>query len=176
VGELGLDPETVLKFIQLVLRGAAYFFAGFALLALSSYVVFLCLEIFASQPRAKARIAKVPQPVGCAPVVEQTQEEVVQALAGLRARYGIFGCLGNHETITETEESITRLFAEQGIRMLRQERAPIQLNGEMLNLIGIADSQPDLRAVVMPDTVNILLVHYIGARPEITVLELVRGI
>jgi hypothetical protein len=36
--------------------------------------------------------------------------------------------------------------------------------------------QPNLRAVVMPDTVNILLVHYIGARPEITVLELVRGI
>jgi hypothetical protein len=28
----------------------------------------------------------------------------------------------------------------------------------------------------LPDTVNILLVHYIGARPEITVLELVRGI
>jgi uncharacterized protein len=94
------------------------------------------------------------------------QEEVVQALAGLRAPYGVFGCLGNHEVITETEESITRLFAAQDIRILRQERAPIQLQGETLNLIGVDDSQPDLKGVerlVMPDTVNILLVHNIGA-------------
>jgi predicted MPP superfamily phosphohydrolase len=90
------------------------------------------------------------------------QEGVVQALAGLRAPYGVFGCLGNHETITQTEESITRLFAAQGIRILRQDRAPIRLGGDTLNLIGIDDSQPDLRVIarqVMPNTVNILLVH-----------------
>ena len=90
------------------------------------------------------------------------QEEVVQVLAGLRAPYGVFGCLGNHETITKTEESITRLFAAQGIHILRQDRAPIRLGGDTLNLIGIDDSQPDLRVIahqVMPDTVNILLVH-----------------
>ncbi|HWY06263.1 MAG TPA: metallophosphoesterase [Candidatus Acidoferrales bacterium] len=90
------------------------------------------------------------------------QGEVVQALAGLRAPHGVFGCLGNHEWITETEESITRLFAAQGIRILRQERAPIRLGGDSLNLIGIDDSQPDLKVIarqVMPDTVNILLVH-----------------
>jgi len=90
------------------------------------------------------------------------QAEVVQALAGLRAPYGVFGCLGNHETITQTEESITRLFAAQGIHILRQERASIRLGGDTLNLIGIDDSQPDLRVIarqVMPDTVNILLVH-----------------
>jgi predicted MPP superfamily phosphohydrolase len=90
------------------------------------------------------------------------QAEVVQALAGLRAPYGVFGCLGNHETITQTEDSITRLFAAQGIHILRQDRAPIRLGGDTLNLIGIDDSQPDLRVIarqVMPDTVNILLVH-----------------
>jgi predicted MPP superfamily phosphohydrolase len=90
------------------------------------------------------------------------QGEVVQALAGLRAPYGVFGCLGNHETITQTEESITQLFAAQGIHILRQDRAPIRLGGDTLNLIGIDDSQPDLRVIarqVMPDTVNILLVH-----------------
>ena len=74
MGDLGLDPETALKLIQILLRGAAYFFAGFALLALSTYVVFLCLEIFASQPSAKTRIAKVPQPVGCAPAAEQNHD------------------------------------------------------------------------------------------------------
>jgi uncharacterized protein len=91
------------------------------------------------------------------------QAEVVQALAGLRAPHGVFGCLGNHETITQTEESITRLFAAQGIRILRQERTPIQLQGETLNLIGVDDSHPDLQGVerlVMPDTVNVLLIHY----------------
>jgi predicted MPP superfamily phosphohydrolase len=94
------------------------------------------------------------------------QGEVVRALAGLRAPYGVFGCLGNHEVITQTEESITRLFAAQGIRILRQDRAPIQFDGETLNLIGVDDSQPDLKGIerlVMPDAVNILLVHNIGA-------------
>ena len=89
--------------------------------------------------------------------------EVVQALAGLRAPYGVFGCLGNHESITQTEESITRLFAARDIRILRQERAPIRLRGETLNLIGVDDSLTELQVIaplVMPDTVNILLVHY----------------
>lgn len=94
------------------------------------------------------------------------QGDVVQALTGLRAPYGVFGCLGNHEWSTNTEESITRLFAAQGIRILRQERAPIQLHGETLNLIGVDDSLTELQVVqrlVMPDTVNILLVHYPNA-------------
>ena len=90
------------------------------------------------------------------------QGEVVQALAGLRAPYGVFGSLGNHESITETEASITRLFAAQGIRILRQERAPIRLGGDTLNLIGIDDSFTDSQGVerlVMPGTVNIVLNH-----------------
>ncbi|MGH7517019.1 MAG: metallophosphoesterase [Gemmatimonadales bacterium] len=98
------------------------------------------------------------------------QAEVVQALAGLRAPYGVFGCLGNHETITQTEESITRLFAAQGIRILRQERAPIQLQGETINLIGIdligIDDRvmllEELERLLLPDMVNILLCHYPG--------------
>lgn len=93
------------------------------------------------------------------------QGEVVQALAGLRAPFGVFGCLGNHESITQTEESITRLFAAQGIRILRQERALIQLRGETLNLIGVDDSEPDInvtKRLVMLDRVNILLVHNMG--------------
>jgi uncharacterized protein len=92
----------------------------------------------------------------------EAEGEVVQALAGLRAPYGVFGCLGNHESITQTEESITRLFAARDIRILRQERAPIRLRGETLNLIGVDDSLTELQVVkplVMADTVNILLIH-----------------
>jgi len=90
------------------------------------------------------------------------QGEVVQALAGLHAPYGVFGSLGNHESITDTEDSITRLFAAQGIHILRQERALIRLGGDTLNLIGVDDSITDDKAVehlVMPGTVNILLNH-----------------
>src|SRR5437762_8649881 len=105
----------------------------------------------------------------------QAQGEVVQALAGLRAPYGVFGCLGNHEIYTETEDSITRLFAAVGIRILRQERALIQSHGEVLNLIGVDYQQRRFsrdhdghlvdrylegsEKLVMPDMVNILLSH-----------------
>jgi len=101
--------------------------------------------------------------------------EVVHALAGLRASYGVFGCLGNHEFYTETEDSITRLFAAAGIRILRQERASIQSHGEVLNLIGVDYQQRRFsrdhdghlvdrylegsEKLVMPDMVNILLSH-----------------
>ena len=102
----------------------------------------------------------------------EAEGQVVNALAGLRAPYGVFGCLGNHEEESETEESITRLFAVQSIRILRQERAPIRLGGEALNLIGIdcprgrtralyqRDISRRLQGLVMPETVNILLSHY----------------
>jgi predicted MPP superfamily phosphohydrolase len=98
----------------------------------------------------------------------EAQGEAVRVLAGLRAPYGVFGCLGNHEAEVGIEESITRLFAAQGIRILRQERAPIGLRGETLNLIGIDDGGEryrrlqELKALVMPNTVNILLHHYPG--------------
>lgn len=74
MGDLGLDPVTALKLIQILLRAAAYFFAGFALLALSTYVVFLCLEIFSPRPSAKAKV--VPPQVGCASAVEQTYDPI----------------------------------------------------------------------------------------------------
>jgi hypothetical protein len=76
----------------------------------------------------------------------EAQSEAVGVLAGLRALHGVFGCMGNHEADVGIEDSITRLFAAQGIRMLRQERAPIQIGDEMINLIGIdhgSDLAPD---------------------------------
>jgi predicted MPP superfamily phosphohydrolase len=93
----------------------------------------------------------------------EAQAEVVGVLAGLRAPYGVYGCLGNHETITRTEASITRAFSEQGIRILRQERALIRVSEATLNLIGVDDSLEDLGVIqplVMPGTVNILLCHW----------------
>jgi len=62
---------------------------------------------------------------------------VVQALSALKAPFGVFGCLGNHEIYTETQDSITRLFAAEGIHILRQQRMPLQTGDEALNLIGV---------------------------------------
>jgi hypothetical protein len=106
-----------------------------------------------------------------------TQQAVVNALAGLRAPFGVFGCLGNHEAWSRSETSIARLFEQAGIRMLRQARVPITTQGEALNLIGV-DFETRLRwrdrpggghvvrrylegvePLVAPDTVNILLSH-----------------
>jgi uncharacterized protein len=105
----------------------------------------------------------------------EAQGEVVQALAGLRAPCGVFGCLGNHEYSLEVEDSISRLFAGERIRILRQERAPIQWRGETLNLIGIDYESRRFshehsghvveqylagsEKLVAPDMVNILLSH-----------------
>jgi hypothetical protein len=75
VANLGLDSETALQLILIVLRGAAYFFGGFALVGLSAYVVFLCLEIFSPRPQVKAT-AEVPKPPGCASRAEPTQNLV----------------------------------------------------------------------------------------------------
>jgi Calcineurin-like phosphoesterase len=91
----------------------------------------------------------------------EAQGEAVRVLAGLRAPYGVFGCLGNHEAEVGIEESITRLFAAQGIRILRQERSLIKRGDAMLNLVGVDNTDPDriltmVKGLVMPGTVNIL--------------------
>jgi hypothetical protein len=104
------------------------------------------------------------------------ERRVVSVLAGLRAPHGVFGCLGNHEEESETEEYVTGLFTAQGIPILRQERAPIRLGGDELNLIGIdcprthseqggeEEYRRDVnrrlhQQLVIPGTVNILLSH-----------------
>lgn len=105
----------------------------------------------------------------------EQQGEVVRTLAGLRAPFGVFGCLGNHEEESGTGESITRLFTARGIQILREARAPIVLGGQTLNLIGTDDpngqtSETDyqgdvhrklrqIKDLMMPETVNILLSH-----------------
>jgi uncharacterized protein len=103
------------------------------------------------------------------------QGAVVEALSGLNAPFGVFGCLGNHEWLTETEDSITRLFSAQGTRILRGERVAIDSAGSKLNLLGVDyqslagrmeapghEAQEYLSGVerlLIPDTVNILLSH-----------------
>jgi len=66
-----------------------------------------------------------------------TQRAVVEALSGLTAPFGVFGCLGNHDAWAGVQDSITRLFLQAGIRILRHQRVSIAAQGDSLNLIGV---------------------------------------
>ena len=104
-----------------------------------------------------------------------TQLPVVQALSGLTAPYGVFGCLGNHDAWALVQDSITALFRQVGIRILRHERVAIAAHGESINLMGIDYTSKramgshvegivqrylaGVDAMVDPDRVNILLSH-----------------
>jgi calcineurin-like phosphoesterase family protein len=66
-----------------------------------------------------------------------TEGAVVQALSALKAPLGVFGCLGNHENLTGTRDSITGLFATEGIHILRQAHIAIQTGNEAFNLMGV---------------------------------------
>lgn len=71
-----------------------------------------------------------------------TQGAVVDALSGLRAPFGVFGSLGNHDMWARVEDSITGLFREAGIRILRGTNVPITAQGESFNLIGVDFQSP----------------------------------
>jgi hypothetical protein len=66
-----------------------------------------------------------------------TQQAVVEALSGLRAPFGVFGCLGNHDAWAGVEDSITELFRQTGVRILRGAAVPITAHGDWFQLIGV---------------------------------------
>ena len=102
-----------------------------------------------------------------------TQQAAVEALSGLRAPFGVYGCLGNHDAWAGVEDSITELFRRTGVRMLRGESVPIATQGESFNLIGVdfqshrrfgpsaavARLLGNIEGLIARDRVNILLSH-----------------
>lgn len=102
-----------------------------------------------------------------------TQQAVVEALSGLKAPFGVFASLGNHDAWSGVEQSITELFRQVGVRMLRAANVPISISGESLNLIGVdfqsrrrfgpSPAVPhllaDIEELISRDRVNILLSH-----------------
>ena len=102
-----------------------------------------------------------------------TQGPVVDALRGLHAPYGVYGSLGNHDAWARVQASITELFRQAGIRILRAENVSIAAYGESFNLIGVdfqsqhafgpSPAVPhllgDIEGIVDRGRVNILLSH-----------------
>jgi predicted MPP superfamily phosphohydrolase len=102
-----------------------------------------------------------------------TQRPVVEALSGLHAPFGVWGCLGNHDMWTGVEDSITDLFRHIDYRMLRGEAVPITRGPDSLNLIGVDFQSPrqfgptpatghllaNIERLIDPHRVNVLLSH-----------------
>jgi uncharacterized protein len=104
-----------------------------------------------------------------------TAPVAVKALSGLKAPFGVFGCLGNHDVYAGAEDLLSELFARCGIRILRQERTAITTGHDQFNLIGLDFTNSRSMSVggwhlssrklegvenlMVPGTANILLSH-----------------
>ena len=104
----------------------------------------------------------------------------VQVLSHLKARYGVFACMGNHDVYAGVEEEMTRLFAEKGIRVLRNDAASLRVGNATLSILGIDDlnwGRPDLSRALRnagseAGEARLLLSH----RPEIFPAAAQKGI
>ncbi len=63
--------------------------------------------------------------------------DCIDEVRGLRAPLGVWGCNGNHEIYARAEDTAQFLFAQAGMRLLRQENAQVNFNGASFNLIGV---------------------------------------
>lgn len=96
--------------------------------------------------------------------------ECVAELGMLRAPLGTWGCNGNHEIYAGAEDDAERLFAANGMRLLRHSAAQISWRGASFNLMGVdyqhvpftGSTMPDLpgiESLVRREMPNILLSH-----------------
>ncbi|OLD79330.1 MAG: hypothetical protein AUF67_16550 [Acidobacteria bacterium 13_1_20CM_58_21] len=97
--------------------------------------------------------------------------DCIDEIRHLHAPLGIWGCNGNHEVYARAEDEAAYLYAQAGMKLLRQENAQITFKGAPFNLIGI-DYQRErtprsqrqqtlarLQPLVRRDMINILLSH-----------------
>jgi predicted MPP superfamily phosphohydrolase len=89
---------------------------------------------------------------------------VIESLSELKAPYGVFGCLGNHEFYSRAPDEITRRLNDAGVKMLRNENAILNIRGGELAILGIddlghGDDFPAAMKSVPPDMTKILMSH-----------------
>jgi uncharacterized protein len=97
--------------------------------------------------------------------------DCIDEVRRLRAPLGVWGCNGNHEVYAKAEDAAQQLFAQAGMKLLRQENAQIAFRGAQFNLIGVDYQRertssghkqqmlPFLAPLVRRDMPNILLSH-----------------
>ncbi|HEY6389248.1 MAG TPA: metallophosphoesterase [Candidatus Acidoferrum sp.] len=63
--------------------------------------------------------------------------DCIDEVKGLRAPLGVWGCNGNHEIYARAEDTAQILFAQAGMKLLRQENAEVTFEGTSFNIIGV---------------------------------------
>lgn len=91
-------------------------------------------------------------------------EPVAAALCKLKARYGVYACLGNHDHWTDAE-LVTSAFRKHGITVLINEGVRIDARGASFWIAGVDDymvGKTDVPAALRgsyPDELKLLLAH-----------------
>jgi predicted MPP superfamily phosphohydrolase len=94
-------------------------------------------------------------------------EPFIRAISTLKAKYGVYGILGNHDLFTNSGELIESGFAHHGFKLLRGANEIIDVEGAMLNIIGVdyiglnskIRSVDDALRGISTDGTTILLLH-----------------
>lgn len=63
--------------------------------------------------------------------------DCIEEVSRLHAPMGVWGCNGNHEIYAKVEDAAQQLFAQAGMKLLRQENALLSYRGAPFNLIGV---------------------------------------
>jgi predicted MPP superfamily phosphohydrolase len=63
--------------------------------------------------------------------------DCIEEVSRLRSPLGVWGCNGNHEIYAKAEDVAQILFAQGGMKLLRQENAQLAFRGAQFNLIGV---------------------------------------
>jgi predicted MPP superfamily phosphohydrolase len=97
--------------------------------------------------------------------------DCIEEVSRLHAPLGVWGCNGNHEIYAKAEHAAQQLFAQGGMKLLRQESAQLTFRGAQFNLIGVdyqrersIDGQrmqllSNMDGLIRRDIPNILLSH-----------------
>jgi hypothetical protein len=99
---------------------------------------------------------------------ERNIRGVLEFLRTLKAPHGIFAVQGNWEYWSRLEgENLRRHFAGAGVRLLINERADLEINGQQLSLLGLdfpssGDQLRRLQEQADPTRFNLLLSHVPG--------------
>lgn len=64
-------------------------------------------------------------------------ESFMKAMSLLEAKHGVFGCLGNHDIFSRSEDALARGFASAGFKLLRNKNQLVDIDGATLNIIGV---------------------------------------
>ncbi len=63
-----------------------------------------------------------------------------RTITDLKAGYGVYGCLGNHDHYASAP-LVSSALRQQGVNVLTNDRRTLRINGESLTLLGVDDSE-----------------------------------